>query len=324
MSTEITEITENKWGSLSLGNIEDYGSEIQITISDQMSKMLQETRAIDLEQTGKCLSDLSVETGAISKRMSVIEKLPSLFKVHKWLARYDSIEGRIESLEGGIEAEKTRLNTVLNGLHETLQFMREKLKDLESCQSELQAMVDYFQSGESDDDGLKLQAAANRLKLITTTIAVVKQECAKTVLIIKENKEVTAQLAEAADNLLPLFKVMMLNVLGAKTNAEAVQLKKNLSKVANEVIVKNAKQIDKTAEDLIAGRTEPLIKVETIKEANAILQSAIEKVQKSASIEVQANLESVAQLQDSLSKVNLLALADSEEDTEHGILKEWM
>lgn len=38
---------------------------------------------------------------------------------------------------------------------------------------------------------------------------------------------------------------MMMNVLGAKTNAEAVKLKKNLSKVANKVIIENAKQTEK-------------------------------------------------------------------------------
>ena len=309
MTTELTTKTYDEFG---LAEIEGYGSNIQAVISTEMSNLLKDTRALDLEQTGKCLSDLSVETNAISKRMTIIEKLPSLFKVSKWLARYDSIEGRIESLEAGIDAEKERLNTVLNGLHSSLQFMRSNLSDLEACQSDLQEMVDYYKDSTVDEDGLKLQAAANRLKNITTTIAVVKQECAKTVLIIKENKEVSAQLSEAAETLLPLFKVMMLNVLGAKTNAEAMQLKKNLSKVANDVIVKNAKQIEKTAEDLIDGRTEPLIKVETIKEANGILQSAIEKVQQSAKIEVQANLDSVAQLQDSLGKINMLALESVE------------
>ena len=106
----------------------------------------------------------------------------------------------------------------------------------------------------------------------------------------------------------------MLNVLGAKTNAEAVQLKKNLSKVANEVVVKNAKQIEATAEDLIRGREEPLIKAETIKEANSILQSAIEKVQKSASVDVKTNLDSVAQLQNSIERINSLSLISSEEN----------
>ena len=190
----------------------------------------------------------------------------------------------------------------LDSMHENLQFMRDRLVNLEQCQSELQSMVEYYQK--NDEDGLKLQASMHRLKIITTTISVVKQECAKTILIIKENKEVTNQLAEASDNLIPIFKVMMLNVIGAKTNAEAMQLKQNLSKVANEIIVSNAKQIEKTADDLIKGREEPLISAKSIEEANSALQNAILKVQNSAKAEVQTNMDSVKRLESSIKQID--------------------
>lgn len=298
---------------MSLTAIEEYGSDIQLHISEEMDKMLHSTQCINLDQTGKVLSDLSVESNSITKKLSVVDKLPSMLRVSKWLARYDNIEHRISTLETGIVEEKARLSSTLNGMYESLQFMRDELNDLETCASELQEMVDYYQT--QDEDGLKLQAAVNRLKLVTTTIAVVKQECAKTVLIIKENKEVTAQLSEAVDNLIPILKITMLNVIGAKTNEEAVKLKKNLSKVANQSIIANAKQIEKTADDLIEGRTKPLIEVKTIQEANSILQSAITKVKDSASVEVKTNLEAISQLQKSIedvTNVQLIGVVDKE------------
>lgn len=216
-------------------------------------------------------SDLSVETNQISKKIGSVQKFPAFLKASKWLARYDSVEHLISSLEEGVVQEKNRLNATLDTMHENLQFMRDRLVSLEQCQSELQSMVEYYQN--NDEDGLKLQASVHRLKIITTTISVVKQECAKTILIIKENKEVTNQLAEASDNLIPIFKVMMLNV-----------------------IVSNAKQIEKTADDLIKGREEPLISAKSIEEANSALQSAILKVQNSAKAEVQTNIDSVKRL----------------------------
>ena len=289
--------------SLSLNDIEDYGSNIHLSISEQMTKMLHSTSCIDLEQTGKCLADLSVESDALTKKLQGKSKFLPVMKASKWLAKFDNIENRITNLEKGIEAEKLRLNSTLNGMFESLQFMRDELVNLEACASDLQYLVDYYTSND-EDDGLRLQAATNRLKLITTTIAVVKQECAKTVMIIKENKEVTAQLSEAVDNLIPILKVTMLNVIGAKTNEEALKLKKNLSKVANKTIVENAKQIERTAEELIEGRTKPLIEVSTITEANSILQSALNKVQSSASDEVKANLDAIKQLQDSINAIN--------------------
>lgn len=314
MSTELVETRKEELRKMSLTSIEEYGSDIQLTISDQMDKMLHDTRCINLEQTGKVLSDLSVESNNITKKLSVVDKLPSMLKISKWLARYDSIEHRIETLEQGIVEEKARLSTTLNGMYESLQFMREELQALEKCEAELQEMVDFYQTGGNDDDGLKLQAAVNRLKLITTTIAVVKQECAKTVLIIKENKEVTAQLSEAVDNLIPILKITMLNVIGAKTNEEAIKLKKGLTKIANQSIIANAKQIEKTADDLIEGRTKPLIEVKTIQEANVTLQSAITKVKDSATVEVQTNLDAIKQLQESISTINNTPLLSIDEE----------
>lgn len=281
--------------NMTLQEIENYGSDIVIDVSNQMTDLLRKTKAIDLDQTGKSLSDSSVETSAISKSVGKVGRFPAIFGVGKFLSKYVSIENRVVSLESGVVAERERLSDVLNALYESLGILRGTLVDLESAKANLEIVVEDLKT--SDEDGILLQAATHRLQTLTTTCAVVKQECTKTVLIIKENKEVQAQLQEASDNLIPIFKVMLMNVLGAKTNAEAIKLKKNLSTVANKIIIENAKQIDETAQDLIKGREEPLIKAETITEANKILQGAIEKVQKSALAETSVNLKAVEDMQ---------------------------
>ena len=150
---------------MSLTSIEEYGSDIQLTISDQMDKMLHDTRCINLEQTGKVLSDLSVESNNITKKLSVVDKLPSMLKVSKWLARYDSIEHRIETLEHGIVEEKSRLSTTLNGMYESLQFMREELQALEKCEAELQEMVEFYQTQVLDIERLRVLTVLNVIKL---------------------------------------------------------------------------------------------------------------------------------------------------------------
>ena len=73
MSTELVETRKEELRKMSLTSIEEYGSDIQLTISDQMDKMLHDTRCINLEQTGKVLSDLSVESNNITK--NIIYKL---------------------------------------------------------------------------------------------------------------------------------------------------------------------------------------------------------------------------------------------------------
>lgn len=137
-------LTVERIESMSLGEIEKYGSDVQSEISDGMSKILESTKCIGLEKTGKSLSDLSVETNQISKKIGSVQKFPAFLKASKWLARYDSVEHRISSLKEGVVQEKDRLNAVLDTMHENLQFMRDRLENLEQCQSELQSMVEYY------------------------------------------------------------------------------------------------------------------------------------------------------------------------------------
>lgn len=49
MSTELVETRKEELRKMSLTSIEGYGSDIQLTISDQMDKMLHDTRCINLE-----------------------------------------------------------------------------------------------------------------------------------------------------------------------------------------------------------------------------------------------------------------------------------
>lgn len=94
-------LTVERIESMSLGEIEKYGSDVQSEISDGMSKILESTKCIGLEKTGKSLSDLSVETNQISKKIGSVQKFPAFLKASKWLARYDSVEHRISSLKKG-------------------------------------------------------------------------------------------------------------------------------------------------------------------------------------------------------------------------------
>lgn len=101
VNSKSNNLTTERLEALTLTEIEKYGS-------DGMSKILESTKCIGLEKTGKSLSDLSVETNQISKKIGSVQKFPAFLKASKWLARYDSVEHRISSLEeGGSSGEKS-------------------------------------------------------------------------------------------------------------------------------------------------------------------------------------------------------------------------
>ena len=293
---------------LSLEQIEKYGSDVQLDISEAMTQLLKDTKCIDLGQTGNYLAELSATSNSITKKLEPRGPFKPLYKAKSWLVKFDNIELSLNKLDRNIQKEQEKLNTVLNGLYQSKTVLSSKLVDLKRVQSELGEYVDELKSG-SEEDSLKLQAAVHRLKVITTTIAVTQQEISKTTLVIQENKEITNQLMEASENLIPMFKTMMMNVLATKANAEAVQLKKALVKTANKLVIDNAKQIEQTANDLIEGRTDSLIAPQTLSEANTILQRAIDRVIDSAKTETTVNLELIESLKatsNSVASLNLL------------------
>lgn len=306
--------------NLSLQEIEKYGSDVQMDISESMTKLLHDTKCIDLGATGNYLAELSTTSNSITRRLEPRGIMKPFVKAKNWLSRFDNIESSIVKLDENIQKEQDKLNIVLNGLYQSKEVLSDKLDDLAKVQNDLTEYVEYLKNNQSEeDDGLKLQAAVHRLKVITTTIAVTKQEIGKTVLVIQENKEITNQLMEASENLIPMFKTMMMNVLATKANAEAVQLKKSLVKTANKLVLDNAKQIEKTAEDLITGRTESLIAPQTLTEANDILQRTINKVIDSAKTETSVNLELIDSLKASTDSIKTLSLLeDNKQDKKVG------
>lgn len=290
----------NKTKDLTLEEIESYGSDIQNDISESISELLQETKCIDLGTTGKYLAELSETSNQITKRLDSKGLMKYANRAKNFLVKFDSIDSRIETLEGVITNEKDKLNNILNGLYKNRELLLSKQDELKVVHQELEELIQYLKENITEDtNGLKLQAATHRLKVIATTESIVHMESEKTILVIQENKEIANQLMEASDNLIPMFKTMMMNILATRANSEAIKLKKQLSKTANKLIVENAKQIEENAESLIQGREDTLIDIKSLTEANNILQRTLEKVIKSAKNESSTNLEMIQRLKES-------------------------
>lgn len=116
----------------------------------------------------------------------------------RWIARYESVESKISNLGVSIQSEQEKLGNILDSLIESKDYLKTKVDELNACEAELTVYIESLQNSElSDDDSLKYQAASRRLKVISTTNSLVKQEIAKSVLVIQENKEIQSQLDEA-------------------------------------------------------------------------------------------------------------------------------
>lgn len=282
--------------TLSVQDIESYGADIQSDISSSITEMMKQAKLIDLDSVGNQLQELS-DVADQAVKGSKLSNLPIFSSAKRWLRRYESVESRLSSISKSVTDEQEKLEGVLSALMESKDYLRDKSVELGDCATELQEYVDWLKENpESDEDGLKMQAAVNRLKIITTTKAVVEQEIVKSVLVIKENKEIQQQLTETATNLIPMFNTMMMNTLASKANTEAIKIRKAMIKTANHLVVENARQIEKNADELIAGRTDSIVDPKSIQEANQILQKTVRKVIESSKVETTQNLALVESL----------------------------
>lgn len=282
--------------TLSVQDIESYGADIQSDISSSITEMMKQAKLIDLDSVGNQLQELS-DVADQAVKGSKLSNLPIFSSAKRWLRRYESVESRLASISKSVTDEQEKLEGVLSALMESKDYLRGKSVELGDCATELQEYIDWLKENtESDEDGLKMQAAVNRLKIITTTKAVVEQEIVKSVLVIKENKEIQQQLTETATNLIPMFNTMMMNTLASKANTEAIKIRKAMIKTANHLVVENARQIEKNADELIAGRTDSIVDPKSIQEANQILQKTVRKVIESSKVETTQNLALVESL----------------------------
>lgn len=308
-SVSLSSLDIARLNSLSLSEIENYGSEVQSEISESVSSILKGTRCIDIGKTGECLAEVAHTSNHLTKKLSGFSALRPVLSVSKWLGKYDNIEHRIDMLHESVKGESERLSNVLNSLYDGAKYLKQKGEEFEHIVGELGSYIEYLDSHPEDaDDGLRLQAAVNRHKNVLSMLGVVRQEYVKTILIIQENKEVSAQLDYTATNILPMFDLQLMNVIGAKANTEALKLKKSLVNTANKLVIDNAKQIKETAKELVDGRKEELFKAETLEQANKILQEAVTLVMDSAKVEVSENRKAVERLQNSVNEIDNLSI----------------
>ncbi len=311
-----------KFETMSIFDIEDYGKNIQAEISNSMDLILENTRCIDAGKAGKDLGELSVVANTTTKELSA-KKPFSMFKLNtkKWLSKFDTVENRINSLSDNLEEHKENLNQTLQSLYENREVLKNKNVQLIQAEENLTVYYEFIKEQKEDQGGdtaLRKQAVINRLKTISTLRAITEQEIVKSALIIQENKEITNQLENAITEVIPIFKMQMVDTLALKATTDAIELKEKIRKTTGNIMVENAKMIRNSAIKLQQGRTSAIVDVKNIKEANDILQDTLTSILKQSKNEVHDNEETVKKIKaamDSLSEVGnqIVSITDTED-----------
>lgn len=301
----------SKLDNLSIQDIERYGSDIQDGINTAMESVLVKAKVLEVGDVGDKLNEVAVLANKATKGVAG-KHLPAPFvKFKKFMGRYDTVENKLIELNTGISEQKEKLDSTLNDLIESREIMVQSAKRLEKCETELK---EYADSLVDNTDGIRTQAVANRLKTISTLRASTEQSAYEVAMLIQHNKEITHQLEETVTNVVPMFKMQLVTALSIKAHEEALDLRENITNVANKLVIENAKNIQKANDRMLDNRSKAIIDPEKLIEANDILQQTISKTIDMAGKESEMNYavaEKLKSISDSYTNGSLYKLEDN-------------
>ena len=300
-STEIAKHSENniaevdKLRNMSLKELENYGVSIQDSIGEKSSEILMKAHMSDLGNTQESLDELQ---DIVNKQKKLLPTSVSPLRVIRKLAnRYEKVERRIDQINKTIEEQRNKLDEYVTYMMEQNENMGKAVESLKECEDNLLVYIGELEG--DDDKQLRLQVAANRLKLITSTRVNAEQAQLEGLMIIKANQESKYQLEQVTRNVMPILKMQAVNAIGIKANKESIEIADKTRKITGELIERNANEVKNMVDKLQANRTSSVVDEEKLFKAQQILIEALESVAKASEKEAEKNLKVAMNLRES-------------------------
>lgn len=279
-----------KFNSMSVSELENFGRDTQSTINDSTDELLKGFKCIDFGTYGKKVLELSAFANKSSNRLTAIAPI---IKVNQLLGRYDNMENQLSNVEKAVTASKDRLGVAINISLDNINNLNKSIGRFDEQITELREYIEYIQElKEKDelDDDMKLQISANRLKVLTTFKVSSEHVRTETMLQIKMFKETASKMEDSIVDILPQFKLQLINSLGIKLHKDCMQILDGVYKMANDSVLESAHQIADLAVRTQENRQREIFKPETLLQANEIIQKALSQVVEDASHEAEVNI----------------------------------
>ena len=286
--SETSVIDTAKLRGMSLKELENYGVSIQDSIGEKSSEILRKAHMSDLGTTQESLDELQ---DIVTKQRKLLPTSVSpLRAIRRFAGKYEKVERRIEQINEAIEAQRNKLDEYVTYMMEQNENMGRAVISLKECEDNLIVYIEELQ-GENNPDQIRLQAAANRLKLITGTRVNAEQAQIEGLMIIKANQESKYQLEQVTRNVMPILKMQAVNAVGIKANKESIEIADKTRKITGELIERNATDVKNMVDKLQANRTSSIVDEEKLAKAQQILIEALESVAKASEKEAETNLK---------------------------------
>lgn len=294
----------NEMLSLSPSEIDLFGKEKQKNIDENLQNIMSDIKCLDFDEYGKKVLELRTFADSSTNKVAVASPL---LKLNKFLRRYSTMESQLNGIVQAFEDRQNYMREQLNALYLAEKSMESSLNDFHSDALKLEVLtVSLLESKENGEleDTYVLQSASNRLKVLKTYEGVTVNALLQTKMLIQSHKEQIGQIEESVTDVLPIFRMQLLNAISVKAEKDTQMLMDKLSDLANDSIKENTKGIVEMTKQLEQNRTKEVIKSSTLIEANKLLCQALTEVIDGSGGEAIKNIEIANQIQESIDSLH--------------------
>ena len=268
-----------------------YGAAAQEKISEFSDSILEDVKTKNIGPTGDLLADLVSQIKAGSNKGFFAKLFNNAKKeVDFAIAKYSKIEKNIDTIENGLEKDKLQMLkdiSIFDTMYEkNLEYFKEislyiiagerKLDELRNkVLPELQEIAK--KSGEQLDVQ-KVNDMENMINRFEKKIYDLKTTAPQIRLLQNNEAELVEKIQSSITNTIPLWKNQMVLALGINNAKKALKTQQDVSKLTNEMLVKNSETLKQGSIDIAEESEKAIVNIETIKKTNADLIETLDKV----------------------------------------------
>ena len=282
-----------------------FGAAAQDKISKFSDSILEDVKTKNAGDVGDLLADLvsqikSFDTDiAGSKKKGFFAKLFSGAKkeIDYIIAKYSKIEKNIDTIEGKLEKDKILMLKDINIFdtmyEKNLEYFKEislyiiagdkKIEELRN-----KVLPELKAKAEKSKDQLDVQKVNDMENLITRfekkiydlkTTRIISIQMAPQIRLLQNNEaELVEKIQSSITNTIPLWKNQMVLALGISDAKQALKHQQEVSKLTNEMLVKNSETLKQGSIDIAKESERAIVDIETLQKTNQNLIETLDKV----------------------------------------------
>ena len=282
-----------------------YGVAAQEKISKFSDSILEDVKTKNTGEVGDLLADLVSQIKSFDKDISGTSKknfFAKLFTNAKKefdfiVAKYSKIEKNIDTIEGGLEKDKVQMLkdiTVFDTMYDkNLEYFKEislyiiagdrKLDELRN-----EVLPKLKEAAEKSGDQLDVQKVNDMEALINRfekkiydlkTTRIISIQMAPQIRLLQNNEaELVEKIQSSITNTIPLWKNQMVLALGINNAKNALKSQQAVSKLTNEMLVKNSETLKQGSIDIARESERAIVDIETLQKTNQDLIETLDTV----------------------------------------------